>query len=325
MRSPAIEVTGLRKSYGAHEAVAGVDLHVEEGEILAFLGPNGAGKTTTVEILEGFRTRTAGEVSVLGQDPASAGLDWRERIGIVLQESQPEEYLTVAETVIMWAAYFPAPRPVAEVLELVGLAGHRDQRVGRLSGGQRRRLDLALALVGNPELLFLDEPTTGFDPTARREAWAMIDGLRDLGVTVLLTTHYMDEAQNLADRISVIAAGQIIAKGTAADLAEAASLQTRISWNAQEVPLDELPDQLRAAATVFDVAGQPGDSSTSAAEGPTRLAILTNEVTDTVAALLQVAGRLGRKVESLEVQTPTLEDTYLALIGEADRAGGLNR
>ncbi|MXZ84309.1 MAG: ABC transporter ATP-binding protein [Acidimicrobiia bacterium] len=325
MRSSAIEVTGLRKAYGAHEAVAGVDLHVEEGEILAFLGPNGAGKTTTVEILEGFRTRTAGEVSVLGQDPASAGLDWRERIGIVLQESQPEEYLTVAETVIMWAAYFPAPRPVAEVLELVGLADHRDQRVGRLSGGQRRRLDLALALVGNPELLFLDEPTTGFDPTARREAWAMIDGLRDLGVTVLLTTHYMDEAQNLADRISVIAAGQIIAKGTAADLAEAASLQTRISWNAQEVPLDELPDQLRAAATVFDLAGQPGDSSTSAAEGPARLAIFTNEVTDTVAALLQVAGRLGHKVESLEVQTPTLEDTYLALIGEADRAGGLNR
>ena len=325
MRSPAIEVTGLRKSYGAHEAVAGVDLHVEEGEILAFLGPNGAGKTTTVEILEGFRPRTAGEVSVLGQDPASAGLDWRERIGIVLQESQPEEYLTVAETVIMWAAYFPSPRPVQEVIELVGLTEHRDQRVGRLSGGQRRRLDLALALVGNPELLFLDEPTTGFDPTARREAWAMIDGLRDLGVTVLLTTHYMDEAQNLADRISVIAAGQIIARGTAADLAEAASLQTRISWNAQEVPLGELPDQLRAAATAFDVAGQSGDSSTSAAGGPARLAILTNEVTDTVAALLQAAGRLGGKIESLEVQTPTLEDTYLALISEADRAGGLNR
>jgi len=325
MRNPAIEVTGLRKSYGAHEAVASVDLHVEEGEILAFLGPNGAGKTTTVEILEGFRTRTAGEVSVLGQDPASAGLDWRERIGIVLQESQPEEYLTVAETVIMWAAYFPAPRPVQEVIELVALTDHRDQRVGRLSGGQRRRLDLALALVGNPELLFLDEPTTGFDPTARREAWAMIDGLRDLGVTVLLTTHYMDEAQNLADRISVIAAGKIIARGTAAGLAEAASLQTRISWNAQEVPLDELPDQLRAAATVLDVAGQPGDSSPRTAEGPTRLAIFTNEVTDTIAALLQTAGRLGRKVESLEVQTPTLEDTYLALIGEADRSGGLNR
>ena len=286
MKSPAIEVTGLRKTYGAHEAVAGVDLHVDEGEILAFLGPNGAGKTTTVEILEGFRTRTAGEVSVLGQDPASAGLDWRERIGIVLQESQPEEYLTVAETVIMWAAYFPAPRPVAEVLELVGLAEHRDQRVGRLSGGQRRRLDLALALVGNPELLFLDEPTTGFDPTARREAWAMIDGLRDLGVTVLLTTHYMDEAQHLADRISVIAAGQIIAKGTAADLAEAASLQTRISWSAQEVPLGELPEALRAAAAVLDEAGQHDDSGTSPAQDSTRLAIFTDEVTDTIAALL---------------------------------------
>ncbi len=320
MRSPAIEVTGLHKSYGAHEAVAGVDLHMEEGEILAFLGPNGAGKTTTVEILEGFRARTAGEVSVLGQDPASASLDWRERIGIVLQESQPEEYLTVAETVIMWAAYFPAPRPVAEVLKLVGLADHRDQRVGRLSGGQRRRLDLALALVGNPELLFLDEPTTGFDPTARREAWAMIDGLRDLGVTVLLTTHYMDEAQNLADRISVIAAGQIIAKGTAADLAEAASLQTRISWNAQEVPLDELPDQLRAAAAVLKEAGEHGETSTSPGEGPATLVIETDQVTDTVAVLLATARRLRGSVESLEVRAPTLEDTYLALVSETDSA-----
>ncbi|MDE0118118.1 MAG: ABC transporter ATP-binding protein [bacterium] len=320
MRSPAIEVTGLHKSYGAHEAVAGVDLHMEEGEILAFLGPNGAGKTTTVEILEGFRARTAGKVSVLGQDPASAGLDWRERIGIVLQESQPEEYLTVAETVIMWAAYFPAPRPVSEVLKLVGLADHRDQRVGRLSGGQRRRLDLALALVGNPELLFLDEPTTGFDPTARREAWAMIDGLRDLGVTVLLTTHYMDEAQNLADRISVIAAGQIIAKGTAADLAEAASLQTRISWNAQEVPLDELPDQLRAAAAVLKEAGEHGETSTSPGEGPATLVIETDQVTDTVAVLLATARRLRGSVESLEVRAPTLEDTYLALVSETDSA-----
>ena len=251
MKSPAIEVTGLCKAYGAVEAVAGVDLHVHEGEILAFLGPNGAGKTTTVEILEGFRPRTAGEVSVLGQDPAKAGSDWRERIGIVLQESQPEEYLTAAETVTMWASYFPAPRTVAEVLDLVGLTEHRDKRVGRMSGGQRRRLDLALALVGNPELLFLDEPTTGFDPTARREAWTMIDGLRDLGVTVLLTTHYMDEAQNLADRISVISAGQIIAPGTAAELAETASMHTRISWNPQEVPLDELPEQLRATAAVL--------------------------------------------------------------------------
>ncbi len=325
MKSPAIEVTGLRKTYDAHKAVAGVDLHVDEGEILAFLGPNGAGKTTTVEILEGFRARTAGEVSVLGQDPASAGLDWRERIGIVLQESQPEEYLTVAETVIMWAAYFPAPRPVPEVLELVGLAEHRDQRVGRLSGGQRRRLDLALALVGNPELLFLDEPTTGFDPTARREAWAMIDGLRDLGVTVLLTTHYMDEAQNLADRISVIAAGQIIAKGTAADLAEAASLQTRISWSAQEVPLGELPEQFRGAAAVLDDDGEHEESAASPGERPAKLVIETDEVTDAVAALVETARRLGGKIESLEVQTPTLEDTYLALISEADRTGGPGR
>jgi len=324
MRRPAIEVTGLRKSYGAREAVAGVDLHVEEGEILAFLGPNGAGKTTTVEILEGFRPRTAGRVCVLGQDPAGADRHWRARIGIVLQESQPEEYLTVAETVIMWAAYFPASRPVAEVLDLVGLAEHCGQRVGRLSAGQRRRLDLALALVGKPELLFLDEPTTGFDPTARREAWAMIDGLRDLGVTVLLTTHYMDEAQSLADRISVIAAGKIIAEGTPADLAEAASLGTRISWDAREAPLADLPEQLRAAAMMFDETGWHGPLSTSEAEGATKLAVRTNEVTDTVAALLQAAGRRGAKIESLEVQAPTLEDAYLALIGDADPAEGRN-
>ena len=324
MKSPAIEVTGLRKSYGEVEAVAGVDLRVEEGEILAFLGPNGAGKTTTVEILEGFRPRTAGEVSVLGQDPATAGLDWRERIGIVLQESQPEEYLKVDETVTIWAAYFSAPRPVDEVLEMVGLAEHRDQRVGRLSGGQQRRLDLALALVGDPELLFLDEPTTGFDPAARREAWAMIDGLRDLGVTVLLTTHYMDEAQNLADRITVIAAGRIIARGTAEDLAETASMRTRISWDSQEVPLAELPAQLRAAAATLDAAGETGDPGTTSAEDPPRLAILTDDVSDTVAELLQTAGRLGRKIDSLEVLAPTLEDTYLSLIGEADRAERLD-
>ena len=325
MKSPAIEVTGLHKAYGALEAVAGVDLHVEEGEILAFLGPNGAGKTTTVEILEGFRPRSAGEVSVLGQDPAKAGSDWRERIGIVLQESQPEEYLTAAETVTMWASYFPAPRTVADVLELVGLTEHRDQRVGRLSGGQRRRLDLALALVGNPELLFLDEPTTGFDPSARREAWAMIDGLRDLGVTVLLTTHYMDEAQSLADRISVIAAGQIIARGTAADLAEAASMQTRISWNPQDVPLADLPEQLRAAAEMLDTSDELRESSTGPAKSQERLVILTDELTDTVAVLMETAARLGHKIESLEVRAPTLEDTYLALIGEAERSGELTR
>ncbi len=239
----------------------------------------------------------------------------------MLQESQPEEYLTAAETVIMWASYFAAPRPVAEVLELVGLDEHRDQRVGRLSGGQRRRLDLGLALVGNPELLFLDEPTTGFDPTARREAWAMIDGLRDLGVTVLLTTHYMDEAQSLADRITVIAAGQIIARGTAADLAETASMQTRISWNPQDVPLADLPEQLRAAAEMLDTSEDLRETSTDPAESQERLVILTDEVTETVAVLMETAARLGHKIESLEVQAPTLEDTYLALIGEAERSG----
>ena len=324
MRSPAIEVVGLRKSYGAIEAIAGVDLHVQEGETLAFLGPNGAGKTTTVEILEGFRPRTAGEVSVLGQDPATAGLDWRERIGIVLQESQPEADLTAAETVAMWSCYYRTPRPVAEVLELVGLAEHRGQRAKRLSGGQRRRLDLALALVGDPELLFLDEPTTGFDPSARREAWAMIDGLRDLGVTVLLTTHYMDEAQHLADRIAVISGGRIIARGTAANLAEAASMHTRIAWHPEELSLSDLPERLQAVATsttlddASDVLGEASSRGLNPAADARRLVIETGEVTETVSSLLETAGRLGRRLESLEVRPPTLEDTYLALTSPTD-------
>ena len=319
MRGPAIQVTGLRKSYGAIEAVADVDLQVEEGEILAFLGPNGAGKTTTVEILEGFRTRTAGKVSVLGQDPATAGPDWRERIGIVLQESQPEADLTAAETIAMWSSYYRSPRPVPEVLDLVGLAEHGSQRAKRLSGGQRRRLDLALALVGNPELVFLDEPTTGFDPAARREAWEMIDGLRDLGVTVLLTTHYMDEAQHLADRIAVISAGRIIARGTAEDLAEAASMHTRIAWHPEELAFSDLPERLRAvtASSVLDDAsdalGETGGRGLKSAADARRLVIETDEVTETVSALLETAMQLGRRLESLEVRPPTLEDTYLAL------------
>ena len=221
---------GLRKSYGDFHAVNGVDLDVAEGEILAFLGPNGAGKTTTIEILEGYRPRDGGEVSVLGVDPADAPLEWRERIGIVLQESEPVPELTAREAVSMQAGYYANPRDPAEVMEIVGLGESADTRTRKLSGGQKRRLDLALALVGNPSLVFLDEPTTGFDPSARRESWGMIEALRDLGSTVLLTTHYMDEAEYLADRIVVIAGGLIVARGTAEELADQVGAATKISW-----------------------------------------------------------------------------------------------
>ena len=209
----AIRVSGLHKSYGEHEAVRGIDFEVGKGEVFGFLGPNGAGKTTTVEILEGYRERTAGEVTVLGVDPGSPTREWRERIGLVLQECELDPLLTVKETMTEFASFYPSPRDVEETIELVGLAGKRDERVGSLSGGQRRRLDVGVGIVGDPELLFLDEPTTGFDPTARRDAWNMIEGLRALGTTIVLTTHYMDEAQHLADRVVILREGQIVAQG----------------------------------------------------------------------------------------------------------------
>ena len=212
--APVITIHGLRKRYGDLEAVRGIDLEVARGEIFAFLGPNGAGKTTVVEILEGFRTPSAGEVTVLGADPARAGGEWRDRVGVVLQESQPEPGLTVRECLVLYAGYYRAPRPIDETIALVGLAGKADAMAEQLSGGQRRRLDVALALIGDPELIFLDEPTTGFDPSARRAAWDVIAGLRDLGKTVFLTTHYMDEAEQLADRIAIIVGGEIVAEGT---------------------------------------------------------------------------------------------------------------
>ncbi len=210
----AISVSGLRKSYGANEAVRSVDLSVERGEIFALLGPNGAGKTTTVEILEGHRSRDGGDVSVLGHDPADGERAMRERVGIVLQETGVEPYLSVAETVELHRGYYRAPLPLDDVLDVVGLSAQRDERVRRLSGGQRRRLDVAIGLCGDPELLFLDEPTTGFDPSARRSAWEMVRNLRARGKTVLLTTHYMDEAQALADRVAILAGGEIVARGT---------------------------------------------------------------------------------------------------------------
>ncbi|HVF13129.1 MAG TPA: ABC transporter ATP-binding protein, partial [Acidimicrobiales bacterium] len=216
---PAIQVRGLRKSYGAFEAVGGIDIDVEEGEVFGFLGPNGAGKTTTVEILEGYRPRSGGEVSVLGHDPARGDRDLKERIGIVLQETGVERYLDVTEVLDQYRGYYRKSRPVDELLALTGLEEQRNQRVKTLSGGQKRRLDLALALAGDPELLFLDEPTTGFDPSARRGAWDVIAGLRTLGTTVFLTTHYMDEAQVLADRVAVIVGGKIVAEGPPGNLA----------------------------------------------------------------------------------------------------------
>ena len=291
----AIEVRGLRKSYGGFTAVDGIDLDVDEGEILAFLGPNGAGKTTTIEILEGYRRRDGGRVTVLGEDPADAPLSWRERIGIVLQESEPVPELTALESVRMQAAYYRDPRPPAEVLDIVGLADSADQRTRKLSGGQRRRLDLAMALIGNPDLVFLDEPTTGFDPSARRESWEMIDALRRLGSTVLLTTHYMDEAQYLADRIVVIAGGSIVARGTADDLARQVGAATRISWR----PVADLgpPERLGARP-----------------EGG-QLVIETDDVVAVLAELTGWALEAGVDLPELAVARPTLEDVYLALTG----------
>jgi ABC-2 type transport system ATP-binding protein len=215
----AIEATGLRKSYGTLEAVRGIDLEVPEGSVFALLGPNGAGKTTTVEILEGYRDRTGGDVSVLGHDPQKNEAELKRRIGIVLQSTGVESYLTVAEAIELYRGYFPHPRPVDEIIEVVGLEEKRDERVKRLSGGQQRRLDVAIGLAGDPELLFLDEPTTGFDPAARRNAWDMVTNLKELGKTIFLTTHYMDEAQYLADDVAIIVAGEIVARGSPGELA----------------------------------------------------------------------------------------------------------
>ena len=221
MGEAVIEVRGLRKRYGQVEAVRGIDLRIERGEVFALLGPNGAGKTTTVEILEGHRARTAGDVSVLGFDPGRNEVALKERTGIVLQRTGLEPYLTVGETIDMFRGYYPRPLPLDDILGVVGLEEQRDQRVRRLSGGQQRRLDVAVGLAGDPELLFLDEPTTGFDPTARRGAWAMIRNLRTLGKTVLLTTHYLDEAQALADRVAIMVRGEIVAEDTPAGLVAA--------------------------------------------------------------------------------------------------------
>ncbi len=229
--APAIAVRGLTKSYGDVDAVRGIDLEVASGEVFALLGPNGAGKTTTVEILEGHRTRSSGDVHVLGHDPAKGERSFKQRIGIVLQETGVERFLTVAEVLELYRGYYPAPLPLDEIIEVVGLGEKRDTLVRKLSGGQQRRLDVAIGLAGDPELLFLDEPTTGFDPSARRNAWQMITNLKQLGKTVFLTTHYMDEAQYLADRVAIIARGKIVAEGTPDGLVRGSEVDPRPAFS----------------------------------------------------------------------------------------------
>jgi ABC-2 type transport system ATP-binding protein len=277
----AIRVEDLRKSYGADEALRGVSFTIEEGEVFGLLGPNGAGKTTTVEILEGYRKRDGGTVEVLGFDPQRSERRFRERIGVVLQTSEVWQNLTPRETLLMFAGYYPRPRDVDEVLELVGLQEKRDARAKTLSGGQKRRLDLGLALVGDPQLVFLDEPTTGFDPAARRTAWEMIRSLRSLGKTVLLTTHYLDEAQQLSDRVAVLRAGQIVIIGTPSALV-GGSLEAEIRYR------------------------RNGEQVVLRTEEPTRV---LHELT--AKALAE-----GRELEGLEVRRPSLEDVYLSLVKE---------
>jgi ABC-2 type transport system ATP-binding protein len=280
--------------------VRGIDLEVHRGQVFAFLGPNGAGKTTTVEILEGYRERSGGEVSVLGEDPARAGREWRGRIGIVLQQTRMHPELTVRETIELFAGYYPRPREVAATIDLVGLAASADTRVSRLSGGQQRRLDVALALIGDPELLFLDEPTTGFDPSARRRAWDVIANLRELGKTVFLTTHYMDEAQVLADRVAIIAAGRIVAEGSPDRLGERAAT-TEIRFRLPDgIRVDELPAGLaperNGAGMVTVRTGEPVRA--------------LNELT---------AWALERRCDlaALQVGAPSLEEIYLEVTEDA--------
>ena len=253
----AIEVSELRKSYGANEVLRGISFSIAEGEVFGLLGPNGAGKTTTVEILEGYRARDGGSVGVLGLDPGRATAAWRQRVGVVLQSSSLYPTLTVRESIALFAGYYSAPRPVDEVVDLVGLAEKRDARVRSLSGGQQRRLDLALALVGDPELLFLDEPTTGFDPSARRAAWETIRGLRSLGTTILLTTHYLDEAAQLSDRVAVLAKGEILTIGSPAELtAVRPEAQIRYRREGEEVVL-RTEEPGRVLHDLFEAEGEP--------------------------------------------------------------------
>src|SRR4051795_586086 len=279
MPAPVIHASGLRKSYGDVEAVRGIDLEVDQGQIFALLGPNGAGKTTTVEVLEGYRDRDGGEVRVLGVDPARGGRRWKADLGIVLQSGAGDSQLTCLELLRAQAAYYPDARDPAEVLELVGLTEKAGSRGRTLSGGQRRRLDVALGIVGRPRLLFLDEPTTGFDPEARRQFWSLIRSLRDLGTTMLLTTHYLDEAEALADRVGVIARGRLVEVAVPSALGGRETAPAVVSWS----------------------------------EGGVRRSEATSAPT---AFLRELAGRFPGEIPELAVARPTLEDVYLKMIGE---------
>jgi ABC-2 type transport system ATP-binding protein len=297
-----IDVRGLKKTYGDLEAVKGIDLHVDRGEVFALLGPNGAGKTTTTEILEGYRERTAGEVSVLGKDPARGDHDLKRRIGIVLQSTGVDPFLTVRETVELYAYYYPEPRDVDEVIDLVGLAEKRTERVNKLSGGQQRRLDVAVALSGDPELLFLDEPTTGFDPNARRNAWEIVRNLTAIGKTVFLTTHFMDEAQYLANRVAVIANGAIVAEGTPDTVAGRDRMTPRIRFR--------LPANAPLAPDWGQLPGRDGTLELHA-EDPTKV---LHEMTGW-------AVEHGCSFETIEVMRPSLEDVYIELTGGEEGVG----
>jgi ABC-2 type transport system ATP-binding protein len=304
MPSNAVEVADLRKSYGAVQAVRGISFTVAEGEVFALLGPNGAGKTTTVEILEGFRQRDGGRISVLGFDPASGDRRLKQQMGIVLQTTGVDPYLTVAETVDMFRGYYPHPRPRDQVIELVGLTDKHDSRVTKLSGGQKRRLDVAVALAGDPQVLFLDEPTTGFDPGAKRNAWDVIKGLADLGKTIFLTSHSMDEVQFLADRVVIIASGEIVAEGTPETLAGRSNAAAVIRF--QIADMSRLPESLRSQAR------PAGDFVELEAKDPTRM----------LYDLTSWAVQSNVSLDGLEVTRPSLEDVYLEITKEAGATGG---
>jgi ABC-2 type transport system ATP-binding protein len=301
----AIEVRGLTMSYGSRQVLRGVDFEVRPGEVFCLLGPNGAGKTSTVEILEGFRQRTGGDVRVLGVDPADQQARLRERIGIVLQECGFPRQARVAELIDIWRAYYPAPRPLAELLALVELTADRDCQVRRLSGGQRRRLDFALALAGDPDLVFLDEPTTGFDPESRRRCWAAIENLRSLGKTIVLTTHYLDEAERLADRVALLQDGRVQTAGSVRQVARQAGVPTTISFTA--------PDRLRSG----DVA--PPDRLEVEVHGEVARCQVPNAAVALRELLAWAAGNDLGDLDELAVETPTLEDAYLRLVDGGTR------
>jgi len=302
---PAIEVRGLTMNYGARQVLRGVDFKVRPGEIFCLLGPNGAGKTTTVEILEGFRQRTGGDVRVLGVDPAEQPARLRERIGVVLQECGFPRQARVAELIDIWRAYYPAPRPLEELLALVELTADRACQVRRLSGGQRRRLDFALALAGDPDLVFLDEPTTGFDPESRRRCWAAIENLRSIGKTIVLTTHYLDEAERLADRVAILQDGRVQTAGSVRQIAREAGVPTTISFTA--------PEGLRSG-----VVAAPG-----CLEVEVRGEVARCQVPSAAVALRELLAWTAENglgdLDDLRVETPTLEDAYLRLVGGGSR------